>query len=55
MTLEEKYKKLLGFVKLCAENEKYLDSVAKDWNTDMHGEDITMRASDLLKEIGELE
>jgi len=52
---QEKYQKLLGFVKECAEGEKYLNALCIKYAIPNGLDEISMKASDLLKEIGELE
>ena len=45
--------KLLEFVKECSQNEKYLNELCKKQAINFN-DDISMKATNLLKEIGEL-
>jgi len=51
--LYERYQKLLAFVKECAEGEEYLNALRLKYLIPTGLDNISMKASELLKQIGE--
>lgn len=54
IAIYNKSQRLLEFVKECAEGEEYLNSISIKYAIPSGLPDISMKATDLLKEIGEL-
>jgi len=52
--LQNKYNKLIKFAKQCAKGERYLNTFCATYVIKDSMQDVSTKATDLLKEIGEL-